>query len=136
MKIVFENKEMLKSEKIYLHNSYFKQINYNDENKILYVICQDYNNNKIKTIHFYNVIYFEMQNGYYWGKMDGRIINWELEEGKYGLNRLKQLYQENNGDLSELNKLKYIDSVFLSCEGNKFTIVCEEIEYNERDTIN
>ena len=33
--------------------------NYDNENKMIYVICQDYYHNSLKNITFYNVVYFD-----------------------------------------------------------------------------
>lgn len=131
MRIKYENREIINSRKVYLHDSYFKTINYDDENKILYVVCQDYYYKKIKYLTFYNVIYWEMHNGYYWGQSDSSIIEWQLAEDNVGLKRLEQLYKDNNGDVSKLNQHKYIESVFISSDGNQFRVICEEIDYKE-----
>lgn len=135
MKITFDNRKVIGSKDVYLHDSYFKQINYDDENKILYIICQDYYYKKLKYITFYNVIYFEMQNGYYWGKSnDESIIEWGLSKDNENLLKFQKLNEKNNGKYLNFEK-KYIESSFISSAGNILTIICEEIEYSEREYI-
>lgn len=124
---------MIRSKEAYFHDSYFKQILYDDENKILYVTCQDYHYKKLKMLTFYNVVYFEIQNGYYWAKGgDESIIDWDLIDDNSGLERLKKLNEENHSTNLDLEK-KYVESYFVSSLGNKIIIICEEINYEERD---
>lgn len=104
MKINYKNREIIRSKEVYFHDSYFKQIMYDDENKILYVICQDYYK-KLKMLTFYNVIYFEMQNGYYLGKGSNEsIIEWDLIDDNSGLERLKKLNEANHSMYFDLEK--------------------------------
>lgn len=134
MKITFENKEKIDDYNIvYVHDSIFKNINYDNENKIIYMTCQDYYHNHLKNIIFYNVSYFEFNNGYYWGNhtKNERIVSWSLVENNSGIKRIRELSKKHNTEQEIGDKL--IESCFVTSEGNEFMIICEEISYEERD---
>ncbi len=135
MKITFENKEKIDDYNIvYVHDSIFKSINYDSENKIIYVICQDYYHNSLKNIIFYNVIYFEFNNGYYWSSHTAseHIISWSLVENNNGIKRIRELAESHNIN-QEIDENNLIESCFLTSEGNEFMIICKEINYDERE---
>lgn len=130
-KINIANKSELK--KIYIHDTYFKSINIDSENKYITIDIQDYKNRKYILI-FNAIIQCNLSRLSLWGGTENRILDIFLEDNYNIEEYINKQIEEEKIRQKELMPLKYdqntdniLTIVILTNDGDRLNISCEEM---------
>lgn len=133
MLINIENKEIINSKEISVHDGVMGKISYDYDEKSCTFKISNPGWNKIQTFHIKGIIYMELQNCEFWGP-GYNVCSWYWDE-KYI--RTKELFSRKKLEYQNLNSLlnekseKYFEHVLYFNSGDEIRFVCEEVEYEQ-----
>ena len=136
--MIINSKNKAFIDKINTHDTRFEKLEYNYNERTIQFIGDNYYIKKTHFFKFCNVIYCDIKSCEFWGKSNElSIIVWE--ENQTILQKLKN-EQESNSETYQFSQMtKNIDFFTIVIEiksGDYITIICEEIEYEEKDLEN
>lgn len=131
---MLQNKEIINSKKINIHDSVFKGMFFDyDEKKVHIKVVNVGSESKTYSIEFFNVIGFEMVSCDFWGKSP-HVFDWSAlkEENQHLIKSLFQEQQNNNYQYSRItDKTKFLETFFTFTSGDRLRIACEFIIFEE-----
>lgn len=134
MKIDAFNKDIINTSTINIHDSIFINMTYHYfEKKIDFIAKNDQNMKKTYHLEFFNVIGYEMISCEFWGKSP-YIFDWEVKKAQDQalIAKLTKEQKVQNYPYSRLkNDTKYFESTITFTSGDRLTIACEYICFNE-----
>jgi len=135
-RIDYKNKNTIR-ERIYAHDGIFTGFNYEYENNLIYFEIQRNFYGKNFKLLFNNVFGFEMQSCDFWSNSP-HVFDLELGDS-YGNKMTKMLLERHESEKKSCSRLtKYdeaVEIIITLTSGDKLTLVCEYIEYEEKDSI-
>lgn len=127
----YKNKEEINN--IYIHDSYFSNININMNNKKIYATLEgEYLKNKACSLIFENIIHCEFSRIELWGIGESRILEIYVDEEnsvkKYIEDKIKK-EQDEGTNICEFKQdiNKFITIGILICTGDIISITCENM---------
>lgn len=134
MEITFNNKEKI-TNGFNVHDALIANFEYQYNNRM---ICLDLDNSEwgyeVK-IKFENVLYFEVQSCYFWGK-GYNVFSWEQVDDKDIIDPLYQKIDNKQNYYMELisKQNTYFATKFIMNSGDEMLIYCEKIFVEEKRT--
>lgn len=129
------NCNIINTKDVYIHDAIFKGIDYDYSNKKLSVkYLISFAEKSIKNIEFYNVKAFKMIVCDCWGKSP-HIFDWENIDRSEGslINEIHKVNDKQEDNFSTLcDKEKDFETVITLSSGNKLTVVCEYIVFDNQ----
>lgn len=128
----YKNKEEIND--IYIHDSYFADINLSINNKKIYITLEgEYLKNKSCSIILENVIHFEFDRLALWGGEENRILDIYLEKNdnaeEFINNKVKKEQEECSSTIIEFAQEKniFINVCIKTNTGDVTSIICEKM---------
>ena len=138
MIITYKNRELIKHDNIkYDHDAKFRGLCYDYLEKSIQIKVNNLYYKKTLYLNFYNVIFFDVKNCEFWEKYD-EISCFYIEENQTKLEELKNEYISNYESYKFSSFDINVDFFTFGIEiksGDYVTIICEKIEYEEKDLI-
>jgi len=134
MIINYSNKEKL-FEKLNIHDAVFEGFSYSEKEKKLVLEMKNYCWGNEVRIEFCNVLVLNCEMCKYWGMIDSRMFGIELCEEEKLISNIQKENKDNDNYNSPYLKEenKYIEVKMVQVTGDIINIVCEYIDFQEKE---
>lgn len=115
-------------EEIYIHDTFFKEINIDYNNKVLYIMVLEDDTKRCCKLIFENVVRFDLFKLSLWGKTNNQILDMYLDN----FDIMQYINQKCNKNQIK-NVIQNVDKLFsieiLIDNGDKIGITCNKITF-------
>lgn len=115
-------------EEIYIHDTFFKEINIDYNNKVLYIMVLEDDTKRCCKLIFENVVRFDLFKLSLWGKTNNQILDMYLDD----FDIMQYINQKCNKNQIK-NVIQNVDKLFsieiLIDNGDKIGITCNKITF-------